>query len=181
LKNPICSLWLVEVSQVSEVGVGFGIQCMWMVSERTPTLTLRAREPPSANHSAFWPQTRDLRDLRDLRSGKIQLVLRNVLSCFKASLTSPFYLTTSQRSTASENHTDLALTTEPDNLTELHQLSGLPTTHSSRRTESGFVVRDSRLFSCFALLARKTPHRLWIWNYGHNVDRLNDDGKPIKH
>jgi hypothetical protein len=68
---------------------------------------------------------------------------------------------------ARDGCTDSALTTEPDNLTELYQLSGLPTEHSSRRTESGFVVRVSRLPGCIALPARKTPHRSWIWDYGH--------------
>jgi hypothetical protein len=80
---------------------------------------------------------------------------------------------------ASENCTDSPLTTEPDNLTELHQLSGLQTTHLSRRTETGFVVRESRLLGCIPLPARKTPHRSWIWEYGHSVGRLNDN-KVIK-
>ena len=82
---------------------------------------------------------------------------------------------------ASEICTDSTLTTEPDNLTEVHQLSGLPTTHSSRRTEAGFMIRESQLPGCFALPARKTPHRSWIWDHGHNVGRLDDNDKPIKH
>lgn len=82
---------------------------------------------------------------------------------------------------ASEICTDSTLTTEPDNLTEVHQLSGLPTKHSSRRTETSFVIGESQLLGCFALPARKTPHRSWIWDHGHNVGRLNDNDKPIKH
>lgn len=92
-----------------------------------------------------------------------------------------FYLTTNQRSIASEICIDLTLTTKPDNLTEVYQLSGLLTTHSSRRTEASFMIRESQLPGCFALLARKTPYRSWIWDYGYNVGRLDDNDKPIKH
>jgi hypothetical protein len=38
-----------------------------------------------------------------------------------------------------------SLTTEPDNLTALHQNSGLQTTHESRRTDTGFLIREDRL------------------------------------
>lgn len=146
-----------------------------------PTLTLTAREPPSTNHRAFWPHAGDLRDLRDLRTRQISWYAGTRSLCSKPTLTSPFYLTINQCSMAFEDRTDSALTTEPDNLTELHQISGLPTEHSSRRTETGFVVRASRLPGCIPLPARKTPHRSWIWDYGHSIGRLNEAGKPIKH
>jgi hypothetical protein len=82
---------------------------------------------------------------------------------------------------ASEDCTESSLSTEPDNLTELHQISGLPTEHQSRYTETGFVIRASRLPSCVALLARKTPHRSWIWDQGYSVGRPDDKGKLVKH
>jgi hypothetical protein len=98
----------------------------------TPTLTLEGREAPSANQRAISPYARDLRDLRDLHVGQIQLMRETRSLCSKSLSSSPFYLTINQRSMDSEDHTDSAFTTEPENLTELHQLSGLPTEHESR-------------------------------------------------
>ena len=80
-----------------------------------------------------------------------------------------------------DNHTDSALTTEPDDLTALHQLSGLQTEHHSRRTKTGFVVRESRLPNCVALPAEKKPPRSWIWRYGHRIGRRDDHNEVLKH
>jgi hypothetical protein len=60
------------------------------------------------------------------------------------------------------NYTELALTTEPDDLTALHQKSGLQTEYRSRRTKTGFIIRESRLLNCVALPAEKIPRRSWI-------------------
>jgi hypothetical protein len=59
----------------------------------------------------------------------------------------------------SEDHTELSLTTEPKNLTELHQLSGLPTKHESRRTTQGFLIRGDRLPNCVLLPSTKNTLR----------------------
>jgi hypothetical protein len=79
---------------------------------------------------------------------------------FKVTLITPFYLTINQRSIDLNNRTESAFTTELDNLTELHQLSSLQTAHRSRRTETGFIVRESRLLNCVVLPAEKIPRRL---------------------
>jgi hypothetical protein len=145
----------------------------------TPTLTLRLREAPSANQSSFslshvTSETSEVPQIRDF-----SITRENASSWLQNGIISPFYLIINQHSMASENCTDSPLTTEPDNLTELHQLSGLQTTHSSRRTETGFVVRESRLPGCIPLPARKTPHRSWIWEHGHSMGR-KDDNKVVK-
>jgi hypothetical protein len=80
-----------------------------------------------------------------------------------------------------DNRTESAFTTEPDNLTELHQLSSLQTAHRSRRTETGFIVRESRLPNCVALPAEKIPRRSWIWQHGYIVGRRNDQNEVLKH
>lgn len=77
--------------------------------------------------------------------------------------------------------TESSLTSEPDDLTELHQSSRLPTEHHSRRTESGFVIRASRLPDCVPLPASKIPLRSWVWDQGIAVGLLNDKQEVLKH
>lgn len=64
----------------------------------------------------------------------------------------------------SEDLTVTSLTTEPDNLTALHQLSGLTTTHDSRRTAGGFLVRADRLPNCVPYPVIKGTHRSGFGN-----------------
>lgn len=77
--------------------------------------------------------------------------------------------------------TNSALTSEPDNLTEIHQLSGLPTVHESRTTESGFVIRGSRLANCVPLPATKTANRSWVWVHGYAIGCVDDNKEVIRH
>jgi hypothetical protein len=81
-------------------------------------------------------------------------------------LPSPFYLTTNHTSMDLELLIVTSLTTEPDNLTALHQNSGLQTTYESRRTETGFLIREDRLPRCVTLPASNIPTRSWIWDQG---------------
>lgn len=81
---------------------------------------------------------------------------------------------------ASEDCIDSALTSEPDNLIELHELSGLPTEHRSRRTKTGFVIRASRLPNCVPLPANKKAHRSWIWKHGESVGYCEDNTSITK-
>ena len=53
-------------------------------------------------------------------SGQIALIRETRSLCSKSLLSSPFYLTTNQRSIASENHIESALTSELDDLTEIY-------------------------------------------------------------
>lgn len=80
-----------------------------------------------------------------------------------------------------EDSTSSFLTTEPDDLTELHQLSRLATEHHSRRTDTGFVIRASRLPGCVPLPASKTGHRSWVWDQGIYLGQLNDHNEVLKH
>jgi hypothetical protein len=57
-----------------------------------------------------------------------------------------------------------SLITEPDNLTALHQNSDLQTTHESRRTDTGFLIRADRLPRYVTLPASNIPTRSWIWD-----------------
>jgi hypothetical protein len=81
-------------------------------------------------------------------------------------LSSPFYLTTNHASIDLELLTVSSLTTEPDNLTALYQNSGLQTTHESRRTDTGFLIREDRLPRCVTLPTSNIPTRSWIWDQG---------------
>jgi hypothetical protein len=81
-------------------------------------------------------------------------------------LSSPFYLTTNHASMDLELLTVLSLTTEPDNLIALHQNSGLQTTYESRRTDTGFLIREDRLPRCVTLPTSNIPTRSWIWDQG---------------
>jgi hypothetical protein len=146
----------------------------------TPTLTLKSRKLPSANQRAISPHARDLKDLRDLRLRQIQLIRETRSPCLKPLLSSPFYLTTNQRSMDSEDHTESSLTTEPENLTELHQLSGLPTKHESRRTTQGFLIRGDRLPNCVPLPGTKNTLRSWIWQHGWYIGYKNDNKEVTK-
>jgi hypothetical protein len=82
---------------------------------------------------------------------------------------------------ASEIETESSLSTEPDNLTALHKKSGLPIEHQSRRLESGFLIRASRLPRCVPLPATTLASRSWIWLYSEQLRRLNDENIPIRH
>ena len=79
---------------------------------------------------------------------------------------------------ASENHTESALTSELDDLTEIYQLSGLPTEHQSRRTPGGFLIRGDRLPNCIPLPGNKKLLRSWIWQYGESVGYI-DNNKDV--
>ena len=81
----------------------------------------------------------------------------------------------------SEIETESSLSTEPDNLTALHEKSGLPIEHQSRRLESGFLIRASRLPRCVPLPATTLASRSWIWLHGEQLGRLNDENIPIRH
>ena len=78
----------------------------------------------------------------------------------------------------SEDHTESTLTSEPENLTELHQLSSLPTKHDSRRTTQGFLIRGDRLPNCIPLPSNKKLLRSWIWQYGESVGYI-DNNKDV--
>ena len=80
-----------------------------------------------------------------------------------------------------DDYTNSGLTSEPDNLTEIHQLSGLPTVHESRTTESGFVIRGSRLANCVPLPATKTANRSWVWVHGYAIGCVDDNKEVIRH
>jgi hypothetical protein len=82
---------------------------------------------------------------------------------------------------ASEDCTVSSLTSELDNLTELHQLSGLLTTHHSRRTEDGFLIRGDRLPNCVPLPASKKGSRSWIWDHGHLIGVIKNNSKVLRH
>lgn len=75
---------------------------------------------------------------------------------------------------ASAIDTESTLTTEPENLTKTHGQSGLKTTHSSRRTKSGFVVTHNRLPGYEPSLPTKhsgNPSDSWIWEHGERITR----------
>jgi hypothetical protein len=77
-------------------------------------------------------------------------------------LSLPFYLTTNHPSMDPELLTVSSLTTKPDNLTALHQNSGLQTTHESRCTDAGFLIREDRLLRYMTLPASNISTRSWI-------------------
>jgi hypothetical protein len=81
---------------------------------------------------------------------------------------------------AFEDCTVSSLTTELDNLTELHQISGLPTEHYSRRTPSGFLIQADRLPKCIPLPALKKQPRSWVWDHGVVLDYVNDKKEVTK-
>jgi hypothetical protein len=74
-----------------------------------------------------------------------------------------------------------SLTTEPDNLTALHQNSGLQTTHESRRTETGFLIREDRLPRCVTLPASNIPTRSWIWDQGVLLGYRDKHNEILRH
>jgi hypothetical protein len=80
-----------------------------------------------------------------------------------------------------EESTVSSLTTEPDDLTALHDLSGLQTAHYSRSTEGGFIIRASRLPNCVPLPASKIPPRSWIWDHGIALGLLNNKKELLKY
>lgn len=82
---------------------------------------------------------------------------------------------------AVDDYTDSSLTSEPDNLTELHRISGLPTEHQSRTTKTGFVIRPGRLPNCVPLPANNVLPRSWIWLHGEPIGVLNKQNEVIKH
>jgi hypothetical protein len=53
------------------------------------------------------------------------------------------------------NITISSLTSEPDDLTLIHAQSGLPITYNNRRTEEGFLIKESRLPNYVPLPATK--------------------------
>ncbi|KAM0708104.1 hypothetical protein Q7P35_004753 [Cladosporium inversicolor] len=77
-----------------------------------------------------------------------------------------------------DNLTISSLTTEPDNLIELYRLSGLPTTHDSRRLESGFLIRADRLPNCVPLPGSKIERRSWIWLHVEALGRADKSNNP---
>jgi hypothetical protein len=74
-----------------------------------------------------------------------------------------------------------SLTTEPDNLTALHQNSDLQTTHESRRTDTGFLIRADRLPGCVTLPASNIPTRSWIWDQGILLGYRNKHDEILRH
>jgi hypothetical protein len=96
-------------------------------------------------------------------------------------LSSPFYLTTNHPSMDPELLTVSSLTTEPDNLTALHQNSGLQTTHESRRTDTGFLIREDRLPRCVTLPASNIPTRSWIWDQGVLLGYRDKHNEILRH
>jgi hypothetical protein len=79
---------------------------------------------------------------------------------FKVTLITLFYLTINQRSIDLNNRTESAFTTKLDNLIELYQLSSLQTAYYLRYTETGFIIRESRLLNCVVLPTEKILRRL---------------------
>jgi hypothetical protein len=112
--------------------------------------------------------------------GNFSLYAKTRSPGFKVTLITPFYLTVNQRSMDLEDFTESSLSGEPDNLTALHQLSGLQTTHHLRRTETDFLIRGDRLPNCVPLPANKIPPRSWIWDHGHAIGRLDKKNKVLK-
>lgn len=134
-----------------------------MVLSLTPTLTLSVREALSANQNEPSPYTRDSETSETSLSGNFSWYRATRSLNLKLVLSSPFYLTTNQCNMPSKDHTDSAFTSELENLTELHQLSGLPTEHESRRTAQGFLIRGNRLPNCVPLPStKKNTLRSWI-------------------
>jgi hypothetical protein len=82
---------------------------------------------------------------------------------------------------AADDYTNSSLTSEPDNLTELHRISGLPTEHQSRTTKTGFVIRPGRLPNCVPLPASNVLPRSWIWLHGEPIGVLNTKNEVTKH
>lgn len=80
-----------------------------------------------------------------------------------------------------DNLTISSLTTEPDNLIELYRLSGLPTTHDSRRLESGFLIRADRLPNCVPLPGSKIERRSWIWLHVEALGRADKSNVITPH
>ena len=80
----------------------------------------------------------------------------------------------------SKDHIESTLTSEPENLTELHQLSGLPTKHDSRRTTQGFLIRGDRLPNCVPLPSTKNALRLWIWQHGWYIGYKSENQEVTK-
>ena len=78
---------------------------------------------------------------------------------FKQVLTLLFDLTTNQRTMDDDNLTISSLTTELDNLIELHRLSRLPITHDLRQLKSGFLIRADRLPNYVPLPGSKIERR----------------------
>ena len=58
--------------------------------------------------------------------------------------------------------------------TELHAQSGLPGTHTSRHTESGFLVDGTRLYGFKPTPPSKFEKRGWVWKHGEPITRVSD-------
>lgn len=82
---------------------------------------------------------------------------------------------------ASEDCTMSSLTSEPDDLTALHQLSGLQTEHQSRRTKTRFLIKADRLPNCVLLPISKIPLRSWIWDHGVALGYITHKKDVHKH
>lgn len=140
---------------------------MWSnILMMTPTLTLDARKS-LVNQSEWAPSAR----LHPTQPPEISATRANpnrvedALSRFRGprlSATFVFSPSINRCNMDFEDVTVSSFTTEPENLTEIHQSSGLPIEHHSRRTEAGFVIKASRLPNCVPLPACKIPPRSWV-------------------
>jgi hypothetical protein len=74
-----------------------------------------------------------------------------------------------------------SLTTEPDDLTALHQNSDLQVAYDSRRTETGFLIKASRLPNYVPLPATNITARSWIWDHRILLGYRNNDNEVLKH
>ena len=81
----------------------------------------------------------------------------------------------------SEDLTESALTSELDNLTALHKESDLQGSHDSRRTDTGFLIRASRLPNCVLLPGTNILNRSWIWEHGVLLGYRKNDNDIKKH
>lgn len=80
-----------------------------------------------------------------------------------------------------DQHTVSALSTEHDDLTVIFPQTGLPGTHNSRSTDEGFVVKRNRLPNCVPTPVLRKALTSWIWDHGHPISRINDEGDYEKH
>jgi hypothetical protein len=74
-----------------------------------------------------------------------------------------------------------SLTIEPDILTALHQNSGLQTTHESRRTDTGFLIREDRLPRCVTPPASNIPTRSWFRDQGVLLGYRDKNNEILRH
>ena len=66
------------------------------------------------------------------------------------------------------------LTSEPEDLTVIHEQSGLPGAHETRRTQDGFLIESSRLPNYIPLPTTNKPPRSWVWDQGHAIGKKID-------